>query len=412
MESLPIFNAFKSASKRDLRLLLSFSSEITKEMMTFYRNWLACVALTASVAWCWEHTGPEALSTVLASQDAALVAFVSPSESKSQDLENEWLSAVSDSRNSLLSIDCDTETSVCAEQAPSSRPVLRFFERGNAVATYLGPRRSSGISNFVSRLARPIVTDIPSDSLDAFIGIDETVFIGYIDPDDNAAKEVFTEIARQYREEFTFGLVSGATFIKEQALDSPSVKCHLKEGGGTSVKTLTSFTDSAALEKFVVEASRPVVGELTPYNQQRLLDREWPMVYLFAKTEEDRARLRADLHGFAKGYYDSLTCVTVDPLEFPELQAKMGLESGVFPSGAVHQLSKDRIYPYPRNLAVDSQSLQKWGLGVWQGRIKPWAPPGAATSHDDPSPTKTAKRKVSLANIPGVTIRVGGHDEL
>lgn len=136
------------------------------------------------------------------------------------------------------------------------------------------------------------------------------------------------------------------------------------------------------------------------------------MVYLFAQTEEDRQRFRADLHKFAQDYYDSLTCVTVDPLEFPELLAKMGLEPGVFPSGAVHQLSKDRVYPYPRDLPIDSRSLQKWGLDVWQGRIKPWAPPGAATSYDDPSPTKKAKRKVSLANIPGVTIRVAGHDEL
>lgn len=136
------------------------------------------------------------------------------------------------------------------------------------------------------------------------------------------------------------------------------------------------------------------------------------MVYLFANTEEDRSRLRQELHSFAKGYYDSLTCVTVDPLEFPELQKEMGLEPGVFPSGAVHHLSKDRIYRYPRHLPVDSQSLQKWGLDVWQGRVKPWTPPGAATSVDDPGPTKRAERKISLANLPGVTVRVGGHDEL
>lgn len=136
------------------------------------------------------------------------------------------------------------------------------------------------------------------------------------------------------------------------------------------------------------------------------------MVYLFANTEEDRSRLQQDLHSFAKGYHDSLTCVTVDPLEFPELHKEMGLEAGVFPSGAVHQLSKDRIYPYPRDLPVDSRSLQKWGLDVWQGRVKPWTPAWAATSVDDPGPTKRAKRKISLANLPGVTIRVGGHDEL
>ncbi|KAK7720908.1 hypothetical protein SLS64_001201 [Diaporthe eres] len=225
--------------------------------------------------------------------------------------------------------------------------------------------------------------EISKDNIDAFTGIDDTVFVAYIGLDDHAARETFAEVAKRYREEFTFGVVSDATLTKGEASVSPSVKCYLKDGG-TVTRTATSFTDTAALERFVIEASRPVVGELTKYNQQRLLN----------------------------GYYDSLTCVTVDPLEFPELQEKMGLEHGGFPSGAVHQLSTDRIYPYPRNLPVDSQSLQKWGLDVWQGRIKPWTPPGAATAPDDPGPTKRAKRKVSLANIPGVTIKVAGHDEL
>lgn len=140
--------------------------------------------------------------------------------------------------------------------------------------------------------------------------------------------------------------------------------------------------------------------------------RGWPIVYVFGETEDDRTELRRTLHKFAKSYYDSLTCVIVDPLDFPGLQEKLGLEPGVFPSGAVHQLSKDRIYPYPRNMAIDSQSLQKWGLDVWQGRIKPWTPPGVTTVYEDFGPTKAAKRKLSIANIPGVNIRVGGRDEL
>ncbi|KAI7787512.1 hypothetical protein LA080_015733 [Diaporthe eres] len=328
-----------------------------------------------------------------------------------QAFEDEWLSAVSKSDHSLLSIDCEAEPGVCAKHEVNSGPTLRIFERGNAVATYLGTFRGIGISNFVSRLARPIVSEISTDNIEAFTGIDDTVFVAYIGLDDHAARETFAEVAKRYREEFTFGVVSDATLTKDEASVSPTVKCYLKDGG-TVTRTATSFTDTAALEKFVLEASRPVVGELTKYNQQRLLNRGWPMVYLFARTEEDRSRLRMELHSFAKGYYDSLTCVTVDPLEFPELQEKMGLEPGGFPSGAVHQLSKDRIYPYPRNLPVDSQSLQKWGLDVWQGRIKPWTPPGATTAPDDPGPTKRAKRKVSLANIPGVTIKVAGHDEL
>lgn len=136
------------------------------------------------------------------------------------------------------------------------------------------------------------------------------------------------------------------------------------------------------------------------------------MVYLFAETEEDRAELRRSLYKSVKGNYESLTCVTVDHLEYPKLQAKLGLEPGVFPAGAVHQLSTNRIYPYPRNLPVDSRSLQKWGLDVWQGRIKPRSPDGATTGPSVAEPRKVATRKVSVANIPGVNIRVAGRDEL
>lgn len=136
------------------------------------------------------------------------------------------------------------------------------------------------------------------------------------------------------------------------------------------------------------------------------------MVYLFGETENDRAELRQTLRDFAKSYYDSLTCVTVDHLEFPDMQAELGLEPGVFPSGAVHQLSKDRIYPYPRGLAIDSRSLQKWGLDVWQGRVKHWKRAGADTGSEETVSTKPVTRKISMANIPGVNIRVAGRDEL
>lgn len=123
------------------------------------------------------------------------------------------------------------------------------------------------ISNYISRLARPVVTEVSADSVDAFRDIDDTVFIAHIGPENHAARESFVEVAKTYREEFSFGLVmSDAELVKEEG----SVTCNLRDGG-TVTRTSALFTDSAALEGFVVEASRPVVGTLTKYNQQRLL---------------------------------------------------------------------------------------------------------------------------------------------
>jgi protein disulfide-isomerase A1 len=138
------------------------------------------------------------------------------------------------------------------------------------------------------------------------------------------------------------------------------------------------------------------------------------MIYIFANTETERAELRSQLWKFAKAYYDSLTSVTVDPLDFPHLPARLGLEPGRYPSGAVHQISKDRVYPYPYGRGLTAKDLQKWGLDVWQGKIKPWTMPGVTTTYDDLGPTRVAKRTVSMRNIPGMKIKVAGHnhDEL
>ncbi|KAF3768731.1 hypothetical protein M406DRAFT_286705 [Cryphonectria parasitica EP155] len=272
--------------------------------------------------------------------------------------------------------------------------------------------RSESISNFVSRLLRPSMTEIDDgESLASFETADEVVFIGYFDPKDEVARQGFAAVADKYRNDFTFGLVTSDALIAAQKLEPPVVVCHVVQDGES--RTWNSFSDPDDLDRFVREASRPAIGELMPHNRQLLIDRGWPMVYIFGATEADRAELRSSLRKFAKSQYESLTCVTVDPLEFPHLQAEMGLEPGVFPSGAVHQLSKDRIYPYPRGQPLDTRSLQKWGLDVWQGRIQPWTPPGATTVHEERAgPTKSVKRKLSVANIPGVNIRVGGRDEL
>lgn len=142
------------------------------------------------------------------------------------------------------------------------------------------------------------------------------------------------------------------------------------------------------------------------------MQRGFPVIYLFAATENDRQSLRKTLYKFARSYYDSLTSVVVDPFQFPDLMSRLGLEPSVFPAGAVHQLSKDRIYPYPKGRSFSANAVQQWGLDVYQGRIKPWTPPGVTTTYDDLGPSRAATRKVSIPNIPGVKVKIAGHDEL
>jgi protein disulfide-isomerase A1 len=109
--------------------------------------------------------------------------------------------------------------------------------------------------------------------------------------------------------------------------------------------------------------------------------------------------------------------VVVDPAQFPGLEAKLGLEPGVFPSGAVHQLSKNRIFPYPRGQAYDTASLRKWGSDVQSGRVKPWRPPGVKITNDDLEIVGGKMKATARVSMGGkwhdaAHIKIAGRDEL
>lgn len=98
---------------------------------------------------------------------------------------------------------------------------------------------------------------------------DETVFLAIIDQADEVAQRAYAEVAQRYYEEFTFGLATSGVEAPA-AVKPPAVICY-KPIDGDSV-SFTSFDKPDELDNWVKEASRPVIGELTTVNHQRLLD--------------------------------------------------------------------------------------------------------------------------------------------
>lgn len=123
-------------------------------------------------------------------------------------------------------------------------------------------------------MSRPIVTELTSETIEGFKTVDGTVFVGYISPGDDVARESFALAAEQYHAEFTFGLVSDDELINAQNLEPPTVVCHVVEDGETRTRTLNPVSELEDLQGFILEASRPVIGDLLPYDhlRQRLHD--------------------------------------------------------------------------------------------------------------------------------------------
>lgn len=149
------------------------------------------------------------------------------------------------------------------------------------------------------------------------------------------------------------------------------------------------------------------------------------MVYIFVSNPSERISLRRDLHDFASSYPD-LGIVLVDPLDFPDLLAKLGLEDKQkqvrYPAIAVHQLTTGKIWPYPRGKALDKSSLQQWGMDVWQGKIRPWNQPGneggakgGKKKQKQGQKNVKSHRQIKLPNVPGLEKlrkKLEGRDEL
>lgn len=126
------------------------------------------------------------------------------------------------------------------------------------------------ITAWINRAQRPIISDITAASLEAFKDADETIFVAYLNTDDESSRATFLEVAAKYRDEFTFGLVTDAAVIEAEKMTAPAVRCIKPLDGDTH--DLADFPDVESLEKFVKEASRPLIGELLPHTHQRFLD--------------------------------------------------------------------------------------------------------------------------------------------
>ena len=101
------------------------------------------------------------------------------------------------------------------------------------------------------------------------------VFLAYADADDESSKNALLEIATKYHGEFLFGLVTDAAVIEAEKVAVPAIKC---------IKPLDNKTHEHQefagdpLEKFVLDASRPIIAELLPHNHQRFLDVRPPLM--------------------------------------------------------------------------------------------------------------------------------------
>ncbi|KAI0967959.1 thioredoxin-like protein [Xylaria arbuscula] len=305
----------------------------------------------------WEHTNGQDFRRAISGHNHALVAC----NTGSQALEPEWTSIAS-SHKSLISIDCSTESTICDEFSIISYPALRYFDGHGHTKPYRGPRKASVITSFLKRAARPTVTSLNEEKATNFQSVDETVVIARINPGDEHITAAFREIASQYQDRASFGVVdtSGNTMVE----------CYNNKDEQKFI--LSDLTAIDALPRLVKNCAAPLIGEFTRANEMEYLQSGKSLVFFFATSSHERDAYVDKLRPVAKMYKDYLSFVTVDGNEYADFAAPLGLTAGDFPALSVQNPMYGQTFPYPSGAEISAESVGAFVMDIVNGKVQPW----------------------------------------
>ncbi len=114
------------------------------------------------------------------------------------------------------------------------------------------------ISSFLRRAFKPSPQELTDKTLASFLRGDDVAFVGHIRPEDTSLYDRYKELAKAYRDRFSFG-ISGP--LQGQS----AIRC--RNNIDDEQHSTTELGTVEALEDFVKLCSTPLVPEITRRNE-------------------------------------------------------------------------------------------------------------------------------------------------
>lgn len=115
--------------------------------------------------------------------------------------------------------------------------------------------------SFVKRAARPSVTILNNEKIQAFQSSDDYVVVAQISPQDAHIKAAYNTLASQYQDQLSFGSAETAS--------ATTVSCF--NNRDSQQFTVSDLTTIDALPNLIESCLTPVVGEFTRANEMKYL---------------------------------------------------------------------------------------------------------------------------------------------
>jgi protein disulfide-isomerase A1 len=265
----------------------------------------------------------------------------------------------------IAKVDCTAQEQVCSRFGVRGYPTLKLFRDGQA-SEYNGAREADALVSFMKKQVLPAVSVLESAEVKNFADSDKVVVIGFFESTEGKDFDTFSSVAKQLRDDYTFGVSTDAAVASELGAEVPGVILFKKFDERKNVfdEPLTK----TALSSFIKANAIPTMDDIGPQNYQKFVDSGLPLAYLFV-TEEHRAEVGPLVETVAKEFKGKVNFVYIDAQQYGGHASNLNLKVGEWPAFSV-QFPKDN-QKFPLTGAITTEAVREHVAGILSGSIKP-----------------------------------------
>ncbi|PIA19000.1 protein disulfide isomerase, partial [Coemansia reversa NRRL 1564] len=300
----------------------------------------------------------------------SLVEFVAPWCGHCKKLAPEYEKAAEVLKSEdihLGKVDCTEDQVLCEKMEVSGFPTLMIFKDGEHAA-YNGTRTESGIVSYMRKQLLPPLSKLDADSFDKFTKSDRVVVVGFVEDSESDEYAVLDTLAKELRDDFTFGVVADKDLAKEQGVTSPGVVVYKQFDDGKDVfeEDITAKT----LRTFIKTSSVPVLDEINGSNYAMYAQTGLPFGFAFFDSEETRKELEKQLYPVAKAHKGAINVVLIDANKFASQADHLNLEHK-WPAFAIQKQANLDKFPFSQDEKITEEGIDAFVKDFIGDKLEP-----------------------------------------